>query len=275
MIYVGTSGFSYDDWKGHFYPEKLAKKDMLAYYAKAFSCVEINSTYYAIPAASSFASMAAKTPDDFRFIVKAHKDMTHTQDPQQQSFEYFLNAIEPLRDSGKLGGILAQFPWSFKFNPENMNKLEEFRNRVGDLNTVIEFRNSEWVNQEVFDQMKELRFGYCCVDEPQIKGLMPGIALATSNTGYVRFHGRNAQKWYEHENAYERYNYRYSEEELQEWVPKVQDIETHTSDIYIMFNNHYQGKSADNARMFAKMLNIPLPMEELVSKSQLSFIDDF
>lgn len=261
MIYIGTSGFSYDDWKGHFYPERIDKKGMLSYYASVFNAVEINSTYYAIPPASTFASMSRRTPDGFQFVVKAHKDMTHSEKPEAASFDAFLAAIQPVRDAGKLGCVLAQYPWSFKPVPENSDRLRDLRDRVGDLPTVVEFRNAGWVTEEAFALLLGLRMGFCAVDEPDLKGLMPRVGAATSDVGYVRFHGRNARKWWKHEESYERYNYLYTKEELSDWVPKVEDIDSSTEKTYVFFNNHYRGQSAENARMFARMLNLSLPLD--------------
>jgi len=261
MIYIGTSGFSYEDWKGHFYPESVDKKNMLSYYSSAFNSVEINSTYYAIPSAASVAAMDRKTPESFRFAVKAHKDMTHAETPVPESFDAFLRAIQPLRDSGKLGCILAQFPWSFRHSPENAGRLADLRARMKEVPTVVEFRNSEWVNDETFGLLTQLGLGFCSVDEPGLKGLMPRIAAATSSVGYVRFHGRNAKKWWKHDEAWERYDYLYSEDELSEWTPRVTDIAARTEHTYVFFNNHYQGKSAQNARMLAKMLGLGFPSD--------------
>ncbi len=243
----------------------MAKKDMLDYYARRFKTTEINSSYYAIPGAASFAGMARKTPDDFEFVVKAHKDMTHGEELQPEIFDIFRGATQPLREAGKFGCMLAQFPWSFRHNDENVGKLRQFREMVGDLPTVIEFRNAEWVSDETFGLLRELDFGFCSVDEPHLKGLMPPVAAATSNIGYVRFHGRNAKKWWQHDQPHERYDYLYSEEELQPWVPKVRDIEADTSKTYVFFNNHYRGKSAQNAQMFAKLLGLELPLESVQS----------
>jgi len=261
MIYIGTSGFSYDDWKGHFYPEQFDKKNMLSYYAARFNCVEVDATYYRIPPAATFATMDRKTPADFQFVVKAHQEMTHVESPEKGVFDAFLGSIRPLQESNKLGCVLAQFPWSFKCNPANAGKLREFKERMGEIPTVIEFRNAEWINDETFDLLRRLDLGFCSVDEPRLKGLMPRIAEATSKVGYVRFHGRNAAKWWKHDEAYERYDYLYAEDELAEWVPKVHDVESKTERTYVFFNNHYQGKSAQNARMFAKMLDLALPID--------------
>jgi len=275
MIYIGTSGFSYDDWKGEFYPAKIAKKDMLAYYARSFGAVEINSSYYAIPGAASFASMDRKTPSDFRFVVKAHKDMTHAETTNAAGFDAFMGAIGPLIDSGKLGCVLAQYPWGFKPNEVNISRLRDLRDRVGDVRAVVEFRNSEWVNDETFGLLRELELGFCCVDEPQLKGLMPKVSVVTSETGYIRFHGRNAKNWWKHEESHERYDYLYSEEELSEWVPKAEEVIEHASDTYMFFNNHFRGKSAINARMFAGMLGLPLPMEQISESKQMTLGEEF
>jgi len=261
MIYIGTSGFSYEDWKGPFYPERTAKKDMLSCYARAFPAVEINSTYYAIPSPQSFAAMISKTPASFEFVVKAHQEMTHSEKPESGSFESFLESIEPLREAGRLGCVLAQFPWAFKNNTANEDRLRDLKDRMGELPTVIEFRNSEWVSDETFALLKELNLGFCSVDEPALKGLMPRVSAATSEIGYVRFHGRNAKQWWRHEESYERYNYLYSEDELREWVPRVEELNAATRKTYLFFNNHYQGKSAENAKMFAAMLGVSLAQE--------------
>jgi len=263
MIYIGTSGFSYEDWKGFFYPESMDKKDMLAYYCRRFSCVEINSTYYAIPSPFTFAALARKTPADFKFSVKAHKDMTHGEEPVQETFQTFRRAVQPLVDQGKLGCVLAQYPWSLKNTPENRSRLRQLKDYISDIPVVVEFRNVEWVNDDTFALLRELNLGFCCVDEPALKGLMPRIAVATSPMGYVRFHGRNAKDWWKHEEAWQRYNYLYTEEELAEWTPRVDTLARETENLYLFFNNHFQGKSAKNARMFASMLNLPMPAGEL------------
>lgn len=264
MIRIGTSGFSYDDWKGRFYPDSIKKADMLRYYARQFNTCEINSSYYTIPGEASFAGMARKTPDDFEFVVKAHKDMTHAKQPERELFEIFLGSIGPLKHEGKFGCVLAQYPQSCHYSDENKDRLLQFRDWIGDTTTVIEFRSADWVRDETFDLLRELNFGFCSVDEPHLEGLMPGVTAATSDIGYVRFHGRNYRQWHQHEQAHERYNYLYSEEELQPWVPKVTDIEHKTAKTYVFFNNHYQGKSAQNARMFAAMLGMELPQLETV-----------
>lgn len=275
MVRIGTSGFSYDDWKGRFYPSRLAKKDMLGYYARVFDTTEVNSSYYAIPGAASFAGMAKKTPDNFEFVVKAHKDMTHVDKPDRELFEIFLGSVQPLKEAGKFGCVLAQYPNGCHYSEENKDKIRQFRDWIGDTSTVIEFRNADWVNEDTFALLKELNFGFCSVDEPRLNTLMPSVVEATSNIGYVRFHGRNAANWFKHEESYQRYDYLYNEEELRGWVPKVTDLESMTAKTYVFFNNHYQGKSAQNARMFASMLGMDLPLLETVEPGGQMSLGEF
>jgi uncharacterized protein YecE (DUF72 family) len=264
-ILIGTSGFSYEDWRGYFYPKELPKKEMLNYYAEHFPTVEVNATYYSLPHPATFYQMARKVPQGFEFVVKAHKDMTHTEEFLPESFQQFRSALEPLQEMRMLGCVLAQYPWSFKATAENRSALERLRSELPGVPVVVEFRNSGWVSEETFALLRDLGFGFCCVDEPRLKGLMPRIVKATAPIGYVRFHGRNAAKWWQHEHAYERYDYLYSEEELAEWVPRIQDLAEETEKTYLFFNNHYEGKAGQNAQMMAQLLNLTLPLAPVSS----------
>lgn len=257
-ILIGTSGFSYDDWRGPFYPDKTKSGDMLAYYARRFPVVEVNSTYYAIPAPTMFARMIEKTPRSFEFVVKAHKDITHAEQTDLGAVSRFLDAIQPATECGRLGCVLAQFPWGFKNEPGNLDRVTDLHERMGGVPIVVEFRNAGWVTDEVFDVLRARDLGFCCVDEPHLKGLMPPVVTATSSLGYVRFHGRNAGKWWKHEEAWERYNYLYSRDELAEWIPRVAEISSSADKTYVFFNNHYKGNAPTNAQLFAQMLDVPL-----------------
>ncbi len=246
MIRIGTSGFSYDDWVGTVYPPTLPAREQLAFYAREFSTVELNVTYYRVPSEQMVASWVRRTPDSFRFSVKAYQGLTHER--EQPDFTAFLAALSPMLDSGKLGAILAQFPYSFHPGPDAADYLRQLRDGFRDLPVVVEFRNAGWVNEQTFALLRDLNLGYCCVDEPRLKGLMPPIAVATGPVAYVRFHGRNAAKWYAHEEAWERYNYTYSESELREWAPKVQELDQAAEETFVYFNNHYTGQAAKGAR---------------------------
>jgi len=257
MIHIGTSGYSYDDWVGPFYPEGTDKREFLDYYARQFTCSEVNYTYYRMPNARTLEAMSAKTPPDFRFVVKANRAMTHEcEEVAEATFEEFVAALGPLREDGKFGCVLAQFPWGFGLSQPNVDYLKRFRKLMQGVPVVVEFRNDQWIRDDMFEFLREAEFGYCCVDQPALKGLLPPVVEATSAIGYVRFHGRNAQKWWEHDEAWERYDYLYSREELQEWAPKVQSLAGETEDTYLFFNNHYNAQAVQNAQDFADLLGV-------------------
>lgn len=254
MIRIGTSGYSYQDWIGPFYPEGINKSDMLVYYAREFDTSELNFTYYRIPNVYTMSAIARKVPDGFLFTVKASRELTHERGGKEYAFPQFIEALAPLQDEGKFGCVLAQFPWSFRANEENRAYLEFLREQFGDLPVVVEFRNREWIEEDTFDLLRQLELGFCCVDQPRLKGLIPPIARATASVGYVRFHGRNAAKWWGHKEPWERYDYTYSEEELREWVPKIRQLEQHAERVFVLTNNHWQGQAVANARQLRMML---------------------
>jgi len=254
VIHIGTSGFSYKDWVGPFYPQGLAKSSWLSFYAQEFSATEVNFTYYRLPDARTLALMADKTPDGFVFTVKASKELTHEREDNAAAFGAFVQAMAPLIERGKFGCVLAQFPYSFRPSGENRAYLKAFRERMADLPLVVEFRNAQWLTPQTFALLEEQQLGFCCVDEPRINGLIPPLAKATSNVAYVRFHGRNAAKWWQHEQAYERYDYTYSAEELQEWVPKIKELAAQAEETFAFANNHWQGQAVDTARQLRLLL---------------------
>jgi uncharacterized protein YecE (DUF72 family) len=263
MLYIGTSGFSYKDWIGTFYPENTEPKEMIKLYAQKFKVTEINSTYYRIPHPASFYYLQQKVPAEFKFVVKANQGMTHSREENPTIFKDFKESIKPLSEAGKFACVLAQFPYSFYNTPSNWDYILRFKERMEDIALVVEFRNSYWINNEIFRILKNNNIGFCCVDQPQIKGLIPPLAEATSNLGYIRFHGRNKANWWEHEKAYQRYDYLYTEEELKEWIPKIKKIAAKTTDQYIFMNNHYKGKAVKNALMLIKLLREEIKAEEI------------
>jgi uncharacterized protein YecE (DUF72 family) len=198
-IVLGTSGWSFRDWIGPFYPLGTERTRMLDFYAHEFRAVEVNSTYYRIPHPRTFESIEKKTPPGFEFVVKTHHDMTHRQTHDPDIYRDFNRAILPLLETGKLTGILAQFPYAFRRTPENEGYLRRLKDYLGHKAPLfIEFRHKSWVSDEVFGELDEEGLGYVSVDEPNLPGLMPRIARVTGELGYVRFHGRNRDKWWPH-----------------------------------------------------------------------------
>jgi uncharacterized protein YecE (DUF72 family) len=257
-IKIGTSGFKYADWKGAFYPERLRDQDMLRFYAECFDTLEINYTYYQMPSPKTLEAMASKAGGQITFNVKAHADMTHRRENFQAAAPAFREAVGILEDRHALGCILAQFPYSFRDKRENREHLLRLREALAGVPLVVEFRNDSWYAPAVFAFLQEQGIGLCCVDEPDLPKLPPKVVEATSDVGYVRFHGRAAAKWWEHKEASERYDYFYAERELEEWVPKIQTLAKKTKITFLFFNNHPRGKAAANAYMMQHRLGLPV-----------------
>ncbi|MEE8391062.1 MAG: DUF72 domain-containing protein [Anaerolineae bacterium] len=256
-VLVGTSGFSYKDWVGPVYPQGLPKGDWLRFYSQEFPTCELNFSYYRIPTARTLDQMAAKVPEGFLFSIKAYKGITHERDDAQATLatqiEQFKAALVPLIDAKKFACVLAQFPYSFHNNPSNLDYLKRVREGFGDLPVVVEFRSRDWINERTFDELCALNLGFCCVDQPRFKNLVPPVAVVTGPVAYVRFHGRNYEKWWKHRKAWERYNYSYNDEELQEWLPKINQLDEESPLTLVYMNNHWQGQAVGTARQL-KML---------------------
>jgi len=252
MILTGTSGYSYDDWKGIFYPENLKKEDFLRYYSSQFEAVELNFTYYRMPTEAIIESMLEKTEGQVTFAVRAHRTMTHERTAARKEIEEFTRALAPLKQAGRLGATLLQFPQSFHQREQNRYYLKKMVDAV-DF-PVVEFRSRQWSTPAIFDWLKKNTAGLCCVDEPNLKGLMPPVTVVTSKTAYVRFHGRNAAQWYRHNHPHERYNYLYSESELAKWIPRIIQMDKASEKTLVFFNNHFEAKAAQNAKGLTSML---------------------
>lgn len=256
MLWIGTAGYSYDDWIGPVYPHNIKKKEMLQYYAQFFSMVEVNFTYYQVPNPFIFAQFLKKTPPGFTFVVKAHRSFTHERKKEEKKGEAFCAALAPLQGEDRLGAVLLQFPWSFKNNQENREYLKWVVTCFPEMDLVVEFRHASWIKKPIFTLLSHLQVGYVCVDEPQLEGLVPPVTVTTSPIGYLRFHGRNQKDWWQPKKAYQRYNYLYSQEELTQWLPGIERLKKESSRLYISFNNHYQGKAFQNARTLMTLLGL-------------------
>jgi uncharacterized protein YecE (DUF72 family) len=233
----------------------MPRREWLSYYAREFNSVELNSTFYALPKLSVLEAMVARTGEGFLFSVKANQEMTHQRQQDSQVFPAFVHMLKPFIDAGKLGCVLAQFPFSFGFSRQNWDYLALFRESLRDLPLVVEFRNAQWLKPEVFEWLRNRNLGFCCVDEPQLPKLLPPLAEVTSHIGYVRFHGRNAAKWWQHEHAYERYDYTYSAEELKEWLPRISKLNSLTEKTFVFANNHWRGQAIGTIRQLRFMFD--------------------
>ena len=252
-VRVGTSGYSFEDWRGPFYPEKIDKGKMLDHYVKFFPTVEINSTYYRIPHPAVFANIVKKAPAGFDFMIKVPQSFTHRRTDLDKDRNDFVEAIRPVVESGLLSGLLAQFPYSFKFSANSLEYLNIVRDAVTPHPLFAEFRHAGWVNRQMYDHLRAENIGYVCVDEPDLPGLLKPDAFSTTDTAYIRLHGRNGAKWWD--GGAERYDYSYSQEELEEWRDKVKKLMAKVKKQYVFFNNCHLGQAVGNAQDFMKMLD--------------------
>jgi uncharacterized protein YecE (DUF72 family) len=257
-IKIGTSGYSYEDWRGTFYPPDLPANKMLEYYARYFQTVELNATYYTIPNLNTFRRLAEKTPAQFEFIIKVHQETTHRRQENEKVITQLLEVVKPLNEQKKLHGFLAQFPYSFKNNEENRRYLIQTKNLIGDFPLFVEFRNFTWLANSLPEFLSENNIGYVNVDEPHLRGLLPKQDLVTNDLGYIRLHGRNENDWWGGQGS-ARYNYEYNEQELKEWLIYVSNILKKTFKTYIFFNNHPTGKAVKNAEQMIEILKTSGP----------------
>lgn len=261
---IGPAGWSYEDWKGVVYPaEKPRGFSELSYIARYFDTVEINTTFYRPPTpwlARQWVRKVAHNPD-FEFTAKLWQRFTHegaalgTEDERK-----FKEGIQPLVDADRLGALLVQFPWRFKNEPGNREWLGTLLDAFFEYPLVVEFRHASWLTDEVLDFLRQRGVGFANIDQPVIGKSVPPTSLATSEIGYIRFHGRNYRDWFrEGAGRDDRYNYLYSDEELEEWVDRVRDLEKQTKKNFLIYNNHYGGKAVVNAlQMKAKLTGKPV-----------------
>ena len=246
-----------------FYPSGVRGGEKLAWYSRFFSVVEINVSFYRLVRADTYRHWAEATPDDFVFDVKALQELTHFREPPADAtFDAFRASYEPLREAGKLGGILWQFPPRFTNTPVARAYLRRVAAQMaGDL-SVIEFRDVSWLTPErapdTLKLLEELGLAYAIADEPQIPNDTPPLVVAVTNPAlaYVRLHGRNAETWYRGGGG-TRYDYDYSAAELADLTKIGVDLTRQARQVHVMFNNNARGAGTRNALELAKLLGIP------------------
>lgn len=252
-IKIGTSGYSYQDWIGPYYPEGIKKGDMLPFYTQDFNCVEINFTYYQEPNPFVFYHLNKKTPNNFEFFVKLHQNFTHKREYEQDLVIKMKEAMNPIIESNKFIGFLAQFPYSFKYSKKSLEYLKRLADNYREFQLFLEFRHISWENDKLFEFMRQNKLNYVNVDEPDLKGLLPPQDNVTGDIAYIRFHGRNTKNWWQGTNE-ERYDYLYSAGDLDKWLINISKILKKSYKTYIFFNNHPQGKAIKNARMMDNLI---------------------
>lgn len=290
-IFVGTSGYYYDDWIGIFNPPRLSAKalcdatdleradqDRLRFYQKYFSFVEINHTFYQEPVAAQFAGIENRSRAGMTYAVKVHKDISHTRawDAAQgrELMRRYCSAVGPLVESGHFYSFLVQLEDHCYRTQQRLDYLREVcEEAVGlRLDVHIEFRHASWHTMHVLQALKDAHIGICNTDIPPVKHAFPLRAYATTEKGYLRYSGRNLANWYPASkgplaaagktaarNA--RYDYEYSGEELKTLVEGQITLMRKTVQTAVAYNNHYQAKAIRNAienlRELKRMLSPP------------------
>lgn len=264
-LWIGPSGWSYDDWFGVVYPKPPPRGfKPLAFIATLFNAVEVNTSFYRIPSPRLTEPWLRQTPADFRFAFKLTNVFTHKRDhfPPPAAAAEFIAATELIRDAGRLGPLLIQFPWSFRFSPVSVDWLRRLADTFADFNRSIEVRHVSWTAASALDALRAVG-GYCNIDQPPLHDCIGPTSHVFGPTAYVRLHGRNAANWFaEGIPPYERYNYLYDEPALREWADRIEAMRKNAADVFVFANNHYNGQGVVNALELRAMLEkkkVPAP----------------
>ncbi len=260
---IGTSGWSYNEWVGVFYPSASTNK--LSFYSKFFDTVEVDSTFYSYPSRGTVYGWERHTPEKFVFSVKLPRIITHekklgmTSDIEPDMLR-FLSLMKPLVVSGKMGPLLVQLPPSFSYSRDREGLISFIKNLPEDLMFAVEFRHPSWLRDEIFQELKSRNIAFAIVDEP----LLPPETIVTADFAFVRWHGRGSRPWY---------NYRYTDSELSQWVPKIKEVTAKVKKTFGYFNNHFRGFAVENSLKMLKMLNLSKPEQEEILTRITSFLD--
>ena len=298
LIRVGTSGWSYPEgggtWNGLFYPPRghagLKAADELRYYAERFDTVEVNSTFYRPPAPATTRRWAGQTPAGFEFSIKLFQKFTHPgmvgrgvpaprraagearplPEPTPADLDEFRVGIDPLRETGKLGVLLVQFPAGFRTDPESRDYLARLLEWFRDYPLAVELRHRSWSDDQAVTDTLLGTAGAALVqiDEPKFRfSIRQDRVPNVRSHYYVRLHGRNAAQWWTHDSPDDRYNYLYSHEELRPVADTIKRVSRSVGKTYLYLNNHYSAKAVVNATVLKQMLDVPVVgefREELV-----------
>lgn len=261
--YVGTAGWSYPDWEEIVYSSKEARgRQALAALSRLVDLVEINVTFYRPITTAMTASWLQRIQSrpHFRFNAKAPSLLTHERPkfPDQRQARNFLESLRPIVEAERLGALLFQFPWSFRRTPENRSYLGRLMDLFEHMPCCVEMRHDSWINENFFEGLKERQIAFCNIDQPVLEHCIPPTEQVTAPFAYVRLHGRNVSQWFNPEtDRDERYNYLYNKEEVKEWMDRIFSMQEEVQEIYVVTNNHYQGKSVVNALDIQEALGMP------------------
>ena len=235
--YVGTSGWHYDDWRGLFYPQELAKSKWLEFYAQHFNTVELNNSFYRLPSEKAFDNWREASPAGFIFAVKVSRFITHIKRLKnvEEPLQNFLERADLLNN--KLGPLLYQLPPNMKRDDERLKAFlitlpVRYRH-------VFEFRHGSWFDDGVFNILRRYNAGWCVFDMPALTSPV----VATADFAYIRFHGSTGLYWSN-----------YSDKELSSWAKRIAKLGENLKAVYIYFNNDVAGYALSNAKTLVRLL---------------------
>jgi len=272
-VRVGPAGWSYPDWSGIAYPKPKPKGFHEAtYLAEYFDTIEINTSFYQPlqpDHCKQWIERVAGNPQ-FLFTAKLWQRFTHESGATLEDERAVRAGMDVLRDAGKVGAMLIQFPFRFHLDRDTKAYLGKLVERFKDYPLVVEVRHSSWNDAAFYEFLREKGVGFCNIDQPIIGRSLRPSAQATAPVGYVRLHGQRYDTWFSDDEtipAHERYNYLYSSKELEPWVARVRIVSGNTQDTFVVTNNHFQGKALVNALQLISILKgskvkVPEPLRQ-------------
>ncbi len=256
-LYCGPAGWTYPHWNGIVYPRtKTRATHALEMVSQYFDVVEVNTSFYQ-PIRPEIARLWVRKVSAnprFQFTAKLHRRFTHERTLDPGEITVFKDGLWPLLRARKLGCVLMQFPWTFRYTEENRNYLIELRRAFHEFPLVAEMRHSSWTHTEALGTLIDYRVGFCNIDQAAFTKATPPTAHLTSDVGYVRLHGRNPQDWSPQTvRNISRHDYLYSLPELVEWQERITQIRQFAARTFVIANNDVGGKSVVNALQLAAL----------------------
>ncbi|MFZ5453982.1 MAG: DUF72 domain-containing protein [Thermodesulfobacteriota bacterium] len=249
MLRIGPAGWDYKDWQGVVYPPGLKGTDRLTFLAAWFEVVEINVTFYrplGPQLAPRWLEAVAQAPN-FRFTAKLWGRFTHERQLLAAEVEQFRAGLLPFLAPGRLGALLAQFPYSFHNTAENRAYLGEIKAAFPEFPLALEVRHRSWQSKEVREFLRETGWDFCNLDQPLVSYPMGATRWVTGSLGYLRCHGRHKEEWFKFgEDRQARYDYYYPPEELEDLAARTQELMEKAPEVYVIFNNHPAGQAIAN-----------------------------
>ena len=272
-IRVGPAGWSYPDWAGVLYPKRSPKGfHEAAYLAEFFDTIEINTSFYSPlqpDHCRHWVALVEANPR-FQFTAKLWQRFTHETTGTETDEREVRAGFDVLRQARKLGAVLLQFPFSFHREPNTATYLQKLLERFSDYPLVVEVRHASWNDKEFYEMLHQRGVGFCNIDQPVIGRSLKPTERSTSRVGYLRLHGRRYDTWFSDDPetpAHERYNYLYSEEELEPWAGRAEHVAQHSETTFVVTNNHYEAKGVVNALQLINLLSgkkvkVPEPLRQ-------------